>query len=55
MTLTSLVVKGGGSQSRGCVFESQRRVLDGHFSQYFAVNGHFLIEKSKNKTKRDWG
>ena len=49
------MVMGDDSCLNGGGFESQRRVLDGHFSQYFAVNGHFLIEKSKNKTKRDWG
>ena len=27
-----LVVMGGDSHSEGCGFESQRRILDGHFS-----------------------
>ena len=31
------VVKGGDSCSKGCVFESQRHLLDGHFSHLFVV------------------
>ena len=32
-----LVVMGGDSCSKGCEFESQHRILDGHFSNFFVV------------------
>ena len=28
---SGLVVMGGGSHSKGCGFESRRRILDGHY------------------------
>ena len=31
------MVMGGGLCSKGCEFESQHHILDGHFSHLFAV------------------
>ena len=44
------VVMGGGSRSEGCGFESQRYILDGHFSLLFVVKLYWcLFEKTENK------
>ena len=40
-----LVVKGGDSCPEGCVFESQRHILDRHFFTYFAEKLYCLFEK----------
>ena len=31
------MIMGGDSNSKGCVFESQHRILDGHFPHIFVV------------------
>ena len=40
-----LLVMGEDSWSEGCGFESQTRILDGHFSQIFVVNMYCLKRK----------
>ena len=51
-----LVVMGGDSCSKDCGFESQHRILYGHFSQLFAVNIVVFVRKDENKRKtgRGW-
>ena len=51
---TGLVVMGGDSHSEGRGFESQHRILDGHFSQIFVVK-IVVFEKDENKRKRGQG
>ena len=46
------MVMEGDSHSKGRVFESQHRILDGNFSQYIAINMKCLFEKIENKQKR---
>ena len=52
-----LVVMGDVSRSKGCGFESRRRILDGHdiFSHWFVVKIVCLFEKTENKRKRGRG
>ena len=38
-----LVVVGGDSCSKGCVFESQDLILDGHFSHILAVSIEMFV------------
>ena len=45
-----LVVMGGDSLSKGRGFESQCRILDGHFSHIVVVK-IVMFEKTKNKRK----
>ena len=47
-----LVVMGGYSCSKGQEFESQRHILDGHFSHLFVVRIAMFVWKDKNKQKR---
>ena len=42
-----LVVMGGDSCSEGCGFESQHRILNGHFPHIFVVKILILFEKTK--------
>ena len=42
---------GGDSRSVGRVFESQYRILDGHFSHLFAVNFFCWFEKTNINEK----
>ena len=47
------MVKGDDSCLRGHGFESQRRILDGHFSHLFVEKLYCLFEKTKiNEKKR---
>ena len=47
---TGLVVMGGDSRSKGCEFESQHRILDGHFFiNVLVVKFVMCVEKDKNK------
>ena len=48
----SLVVTGEDSRSRGCRFESQHWILDGHFSHLFVEKLLCMFGKTKNKRKR---
>ena len=41
---------GGDSCSKGCGFESQRHILDGHFSHLFVAK-IVMFEKTKIKEK----
>ena len=51
-----LVVMGGGSWSKGREFESQYRMLDGHFFTYlFIVKFVMCVWKDENKWKRGQG
>ena len=43
------VVMGRDSRSEGCGFDSQHRILDGHFSHLFVVRIVMLVWKDKNK------
>ena len=44
---SGVVVMGGDSCSKGCGFESQHHVLNGHFSHLFDVKLRRLFEKTK--------
>ena len=44
------MVMGRDSCSKGCGFESQHCILDGHFSHPFVVK--FMFEKTKINEKR---
>ena len=44
-----LVVMGGDLCSKGHEFESQRRILDGHFSHLLVVRIVMIVCKDKNK------
>ena len=46
-----LVVMGGDSCSKGRGFESQHRILDGHFSHLFVVKIVMFVWKDENKRK----
>ena len=49
-----LVVMAGDSTSKGCGFEFQHRVLDGHFFTLICCkNCNVCFEKTENKLKRD--
>ena len=50
-----LVVMGGDSCAKGCVFESRHRILDGHFSHLFVVKIVICVWKEENKWKRGRG
>ena len=50
-----LVVMGGDSWSECHLFESQHRILDGHFSHIFVVKIVMFVWKDENKRKRGWG
>ena len=50
-----LVIMGGDSCSEGPGFESQHRILDGHFSHLFAVKIVMFVWKDENKLKRGRG
>ena len=50
-----LVVMGGDSCFRGCKFESQHRILDGHFSHVSVVRIVMFVWKDEKKRKRDQG
>ena len=43
---------GGDSCSKGCGFESQHHLLDGHFSHLFIVKIVMFVWKDENKRKR---
>ena len=43
------MVMGGDSCSKGCEFESQYLLLDGHFSHLFVVKIVMCVEKDENK------
>ena len=46
------MVVGGNSCSRGRGFESQHRILDGHFSHYIdAKNSNICLKKTDNYQK----
>ena len=50
------MVMGGDSCSKGCEFESQHRLLDGHFFTYiFVVRIVMCVWKDENKRKRGRG
>ena len=46
-----LVVKGGDLYSEGCEFESQSRILDGHFSYLLVLIIVKFVEKTKINEK----
>ena len=46
------MIVGGDSRFEGCGFESQDRILDGHFSHIFVVK-IVMFEKTKINDKRD--
>ena len=46
---------GGHSYSKGRGFESQHRILDGHFSHLFALKIVMFVQKYENKQKRGRG
>ena len=50
-----VVVMGDDSCSRGRGFESERRILDGHFLHCFVIKLYCLFEKTKNVRKRGRG
>ena len=50
-----VVVMGGDSCSKGCEFETQNHILDGHFSYLFAVKIVTCVWKDENKWKRRRG
>ena len=50
-----VVVMGGDSCSRGCGFEFQHPILDGHFSHWFVVKIVIFVWKHENKTKKSRG
>ena len=43
------MVMEGDSPTRGCVFESQHQILDGHFSHYFVIQIVCLKRPKINK------
>ena len=52
-----LVVMGGNSHSKGHGFESQHRILDGHFSHIFVVKNVMMFVLKRpiiNKRGRGW-
>ena len=42
----------GGDSSEGRGFESQHRILDGHFAHLFVVKNVLFVCKDENKQKR---
>ena len=50
--LPGLVVMGGDSRTEGRGFESQDRILDGHFSHICCKNCNFLKDEDKRKRVR---
>jgi len=46
-----LVVMGGDPSSKGCGFESQHHILDGHFSHLFVLGIVMFVWKDENKQK----
>ena len=52
-SIPGLVVIGGDSLSRGCGFESQHQILDGHFFTLICCkNAIVFLRKTENKLKR---
>ena len=51
------MVMGVDSHSKGCGFESRRRILDGHdiFHIHLLLKLYCLFEKTENKQKRGRG
>ena len=47
-----LVVMGGDSCLKGCGFESQHRILDGHFSHLFVEKIVRFFRNDENKQKK---
>ena len=48
------MVMGRDSCSKGHGFESQHRILDGHFSHLFVVKIVMFVRKDENKRERGW-
>ena len=53
--IPGLEVNGRDSCSKGCGFESQHQILDGHFSYLFVVKIVMFVCKDENKRKRSRG
>ena len=46
------MVMGTTSNSRGCRFESQHQILDGHFSHLIAVKIEMVVLKEQQQAKK---
>ena len=49
------MVMGRDSRSKGCEFESQHRILDGHFSHIFIVKNCIVCSKRTKINEKEAG